>query len=390
MTDDLDAPLGLPAQGQDPSAARTRRWPLPPLMPVAAGIVCALAAGLVGAVALIHNPLGGEPRAVSAIASAPPRTGEPVREVAAATPDPQPRDEGPTINIINGMSGQAQAVRVAPPASAEPSSGLDPRLSERGPQGPLPRIAADGRRPSEAYARAFRTPAGSATDMPRVAILIGGLGISQNGTGEAIAKLPGAVTLAFAPYGSDLERVVARARGEGHEVYLQVPMEPFDFPENDPGPQTLLTTLSTDRNMERLHWAMGRFQGYAGLVTYMGGKFTATEAAITPVLREAAKRGLLFVDDGSSARSLVPQVASVLRQPSLRAEIVIDRVPTPAEVDAQLARLEARAREHGFAMGMGSALPVTVERVARWARALEARGILLVPVSAGVPRGQAG
>lgn len=384
MTDDLDAPLGL-----DPPAARTRRWPLPPLLPVAAGIACALAAGLVGAVAFIHNPLGGEPRAVSTIAAAPPRSAEPVRGAAPAAPEP-PREEGPTVNVINGMSGQAQTVRVAPPAAAAPSSGLDPRLTERGAHGPLPRIAEDGRRPYEAYARAYRAPSGASADMPRVAILIGGLGISQNGTAEAIAKLPGSVTLAFAPYGSDLERVVARARGEGHEVYLQVPMEPFDFPENDPGPQTLLTTLSTDRNMERLHWSMSRFQGYAGLVTYMGGKFTATEAAIAPVLREAVKRGLLFVDDGTSARSLVPQIAAGLRQPALRAEILIDRVPTPGEVDAQLARLEARAREQGFAIGIGSALPVTVERVARWARILESRGILLVPVSAGVPRPQAG
>ena len=34
--------------------------------------------------------------------------------------------------------------------------------------------------------------------------------------------------------------MVARAREAGHEVLLEVPMEPFDYPDNDPGPQTLL------------------------------------------------------------------------------------------------------------------------------------------------------
>ncbi|MCA0317347.1 MAG: divergent polysaccharide deacetylase family protein [Proteobacteria bacterium] len=381
MTDDLNAPLGV-----EPKTETKRRWPLPPLLPVVAGLLGSLVVGLAGAVAVVHNPLGGEPRAISAIAMPPPRTAEPTGpQQAAATPPATPQEEGPTVNVINGMSGQSQAVRIAvtPPAQA---AGLDPRLSERTSHGPLPRIAPDGRKPSEAYARAFVAPAGAGGSMPRVAILIGGLGISANGTSEAIGKLPGAVSFAFAPYGGDLERLIGRARSNGHEVFLQVPMEPFDYPDNDPGPQTLLTTLSTERNTERLHWAMGRFQGYAGIVNYMGGKFTATEAAITPILREANRRGLMVIDDGTSARSLVPQIAASLQQPALRGDIHLDRVPTPAELDAQLGRLEARAREAGFALGVGSALPVTIDRLARWARTLESRGILLVPVSAGVAR----
>ncbi|KAF0128818.1 MAG: hypothetical protein FD152_2271, partial [Xanthobacteraceae bacterium] len=163
-------------------------------------------------------------------------------------------------------------------------------------------------------------------------------------------------------------------------------MEPFDYPENDPGPKTLLTTLSSRQNTEHLHWAMGRFQGYAGIVNFMGGKFMASEAAATPILREAHQRGLMVIDDGTSARSLVPQIATALQQPNLRGDVHLDRVPTPAELDAQLARLEARARERGFALGIGSALPVTIDRVARWARTLESRGFILVPVSAGVAR----
>ncbi|MDP3547800.1 MAG: divergent polysaccharide deacetylase family protein [Phreatobacter sp.] len=344
--------------------------------------------GLAGAVALIHNPLGGEPRAIAAIAMPAPRTAEPVVQApppAAPQPSPAGGEGGSTINIIDGMSGTSRAVRIATPPP-EQASGLDPRLIERTPHGMLPRVAPDGSKPRDVYARTFRAPTGSAPSAPRIAVLIGGLGISQQGTAEALAKLPGAISLAFAPYGSDLERIVARARAEGHEAFLQVPMEPFDYPENDPGPKTLLTTLSSRQNTEHLHWAMGRFQGYAGIVNYMGGKFMASEAAATPILREAHQRGLMVIDDGTSARSLVPQIATALQQPNLRGDVHLDRVPTPVELDAQLARLEARARERGFALGIGSALPVTIDRVARWARTLESRGFVLVPVSAGVAR----
>ncbi len=382
MTDDLNAPLGV-ASDQETK----RRWPALPLVPIAAGVVGVMILGIAGAIAFIHNPLGGEPRAIAAIAAAPPRSAEPTpQQQASPPPAATPAEEpGNTISIIDGMSGQSRQVRVAAPPP-EQTAGLDPRLVERTAQGILPRVAPDGSRPRDVYARAVRLPPGADPAQPRVAILIGGLGISQQSTAEAMTKLPGAVSFAFAPYPSDLERLVARARADGHEVFLQVPMEPLDYPENDPGPRTLLTTLPAERNIERLHWSMARFQGYAGIVNYMGAKFSASESALAPVLREANRRGLMVIDDGTSARSLIPQIAAGLQQPALRGDVHLDRVPTPAEVDAQLARLEARARETGFALGVGAALPVTIDRVARWARALEAKGILLVPVSAGVAR----
>ena len=131
-----------------------------------------------------------------------------------------------------------------------------------------------------------------ASTMPAIAIVIHGLGVGAAKTNDAIMKLPGAVTLAFTPYGSDPAKLVERARTQGHEVLLQVPMEPFDYPDNDPGPQTLLTNANAEQNIDRLHWHLSRFQGYAGLANFMGSRFVATDAAMQPVIREAGKRGL--------------------------------------------------------------------------------------------------
>src|SRR5262249_43328372 len=144
---------------------------------------------------------------------------------------------------------------------------------------------------------------------PRIAIVVSGLGIGADATNEALGKLPGAVSLAFVPYDGNLAEFAARARSTGHEILLQVPMEPFDYPDNDPGPQTLLTSLDAAANIDRLQWAMSRLQGYVGIVNFMGGRFTAAETALAPVLREAGKRGLLYFDDGSSQRSLAGQIA---------------------------------------------------------------------------------
>ena len=146
------------------------------------------------------------------------------------------------------------------------------------------------------------------------------------------------MTLAIAPYGENLEALAERAQSANHEVLLQAPMEPFDFPDNDPGPETLLTTLTADQNIDRLHWQMSRFQGYVGIVSYMGARFTSSEPSLAPVLRETAKRGLIYVDDGASPRSVAGQIAGSHSFPFAKTDVMIDALPTPVEKERSIVR----------------------------------------------------
>jgi polysaccharide deacetylase 2 family uncharacterized protein YibQ len=335
--------------------------------------------------AAVANPTGAA-QPSSANSASQPGAGDPAASTAAGAE--KPPSAGPTITIIDGMSGKRQEVAIAAGDSkAAAAPGVDQRVSETSRHGAIPKIAPDGARAADVYARPIKGGADKAGG-PRVAIVMGGLGIGAAGTFEAFGKLPGPVTFAFAPYGADLARWVARARGEGHEVMLQVPMEPFDYPDNDPGPQTLLTTLSAVQNIDRLHWFMSRIQGYVGIANYMGARFSASEGALGPMLRETAKRGLIYFDDGSSPRSVAGQIAGANSAPFVKADITLDAVPTQAGIDGALSRLEALARERGVAVGFASALPASIERLSLWVKEAESRGILLVPISmvAGKPK----
>jgi polysaccharide deacetylase 2 family uncharacterized protein YibQ len=386
--DDLGTPLG---QGKTRKRRGLPALPLAPLSAICLALPIVLFAGWA---IFADDPLGGEPMAVApavVMADAGPAGTAPAT-APAATPGGdkgQPPAKAPpankkTVTIIDGTSGTRREVEI-PGAPDGPPAATEERFSESSRHGPLPKIAADGTRPADAFAQPVRPIAGKA-NAPRIAIVVGGLGIGANGTADALRKLPGPITLAFAPYGGNLESQVKRARESGHEVLLQVPMEPFDYPDNDPGPQTLLTTLDAGQNLDRLHWLMSRFQGYVGIVNHMGGRFSASEQALGPVLREAAKRGLIYFDDASSTRSLASQIAGANNLAFAKANLVIDAVPTPAEVDRALARLETAARARGVAVGFAGALPVSIDRIARWIKAAESRGIQLVPITAVVAR----
>ena len=211
-------------------------------------LVLLVAGGAIGTLAVLRSGRPSEPFAVAEIRvrEAPPRPAEAVVKAGPAQ-----------------VAGPQGPVKLAPAP--------DPRLVERTRLGLLPRIGEDGTRPAQAYAR----PA-AAVSGPRIGLLVAGLGISQSVTADAIAKLPSAVTLAFGPYGTDLERAAAEARESGHEVMLQVPMEPFDYPDNDPGPHTLKVRAPVQDNIQRLQWVMGRFSGYTGLSTPWAASSWAT------------------------------------------------------------------------------------------------------------------
>ncbi len=295
-----------------------------------------------------------------------------------------------TITIIDGKTGEHHDVVVPGPANrmvAAEIPAVDPKFIENTPHGPVPRIAADGTRPADAFARPVR-PLPGKPDAPRIALIIGGLGVSASATADAIAKLPEAVTLGFVPYGSDVGALATRARMSGHEILLQVPMEPFDYPDNDPGPQTLLTTLTPQQNIDRLYTVMGKIQGYVGMTNTMGARFTASEDAFSPILHETAKRGLIYVDDGANPRSAAGRIAGAGSLPFVHADVVLDAVPTAKEIDRALDKLEMAARERSFAVGVSSALPVAIEHIAAWAKSAESRGLLLVPVSAVAAKGK--
>ena len=394
--DDLSTPLG-----QQTVARPARRFRLPFTATQALAVLLGLFLVVFVGFALFNDdPLGGEPQARIVLRQPGPEAEKAAAHSGAesrtsAKPQQANPDGQQTVTIIDGSSGKRQdfliggdrATKDGSEPAAAPMAGIDQRLLEKSRYGMIP-IMADGLKPFTVYAA--EADRAKAAKMPVVAVVVGGLGVGAAKTVDAIMKLPAAVTLAFTPYGADPTKLAERARAQRHEILLQVPMEPFDYPDNDPGPQTLLSSLGTEQNLDRLHWHLSRFQGYAGIANFMGARFVVSDNVMQPIVREAAKRGLGYFDDGSAPRSVAASLAASQTMPFAKADLSIDAVPTALEIDRALSKLETIARERGTAVGVASALPISIERLAAWCKALEGRGIMLVPLTTAMLKSKSG
>lgn len=366
--------------------------------PAFAGLGAALLFGIGAAlIAVLGDPDGQPPVARQALGPAPePAAAEittaevrPPIEFTQTDTEIEPTLSGApeTFEAPAGGSNPAQAEaehagQTHPDALvAAPITGL----TTPGPSGPLPAIGPDGTRPDQAYARPWHGD----PNAPMIAIVIGGMGLNRAVTETAIDELPPEVALSFAPYSRDLQSWVDRARAAGHEVLIEVPMEPFDYPNNDPGPHTLLADAPPTENARRLYWLMSQATGYFAMTNYLGARFSTSEPALEHVMAALEERGVSFLHDGTGRRSTIEAAGDNAGARWGIADRVLDEDPSPSAVDDRLLTLEALALQNGASVGAGFAYRSTVDQIARWAEGLEARGYTLAPPSAVMARQQA-
>ena len=257
-----------------------------------------------------------------------------------------------------------------------------PHITEETEDGPLPIIAADGRQPWLEYSRGFKR----ADRKPRIALIVTNLGLSATYTKAALKLLPEDITLSFSHVAPRLKSWIREARQKGHEVLMDIPMEPLGFPKNDPGRATLLTSSNEVENLNRLEHVMKKAGGYVGLLGTLGTKFMLHSETFLPVLKTIKQRGLIYVDSRSTSRSLGPELASSIQLPRAFNNIFIDKEPSNQKIKGKLDELEKIALKKRFAVGIAQPFPLTIEILSQWAEKLKAKQISLAPITAVVDK----
>lgn len=279
-------------------------------------------------------------------------------------------------SILAALNQQAEA---PPPAvAAEPAVAADPPP-------PLPLKRPSGvKPPTRTAALQGWTSSEVATPRPiRIAILLRGVGRDDSNSSEAVTNLPSAVSLAFMPYNNGgAQQWATKARELGHEVIVQLPLEPSDYPVNNPGPETLLSSSPADQNLSRMRAVLKRFDGYTGVTNFLGGRILQSKTALRPILEDLKSQGLIYVGEGNNSHAVVKGLAAELGLRYGNADLIIDAQPSPQAIRKALDRLVTLARKDGTAIGLGYASRTTIEQIRAWSETLAADGVTLVPVGA--------
>jgi len=252
-------------------------------------------------------------------------------------------------------------------------------LHERTSVGRLPVVSEAGMEIADAYARPFYARSGQ----PSVSLVLGGLGINYTHTKSAIDELPPEVTLSFAPHARGLQTWIRRAREAGHEVLIELPLEPHTHGRVRPHANMLSAGLDTGANTNNLEKILALGHGYFGVINYQGDKFAADSEAAAAMFAALKARGVAFIDDGSLPPTSTLESAAVETGARYaKADFVIDARMEADAMQSQLLALEAAAHENGGALGTAIGYPLTIDVIKDWTDTLAAKGIVLAPASA--------
>ena len=255
MWDELDEPLGFASGAPTAPPVRRRR----PTKRTAIGVTILAIVAAFLTLPKRDLALDGEPFAVAKVEIVPapqrapaPETTASVRQAIAPTASAEQMDGRSEVKVTGGGGGLPKPliIDVAQALGVKLAPAPDPRLIEKSNYGLLPRIGADGARPIDVYARAAISGPGSRASGPRLALVVGGFGLSAEGAESAITKLPGAITLAFAPSGAAVEQQAAQARAAGHETVLQARLDDFPHSTRDLDTHALDTSASDVKTLD--------------------------------------------------------------------------------------------------------------------------------------------
>lgn len=254
-----------------------------------------------------------------------------------------------------------------------------PGLYESLQEGVIPKARLeDGMTSFEAYKKPF-VPSGT---KPKISLVAVNVGMSRTLTQEIIRDLPTEISLGVSPYAPDVKLFSDAARAAGHETWLMLPLQNENYPLNDPGPATLLTTASIEQNQARLLSLLGRAVGYVGLITWENHVYTPKNAETSSVIPQIFGRGLAVLDSASASnRDFGQRTAYNDEFPFLKNNFWLDQSLMRGHMTMQFKRLQDLAAARGKAVMLFHPYPKSIKAVKDWINSSEAQEFELVPAS---------
>lgn len=221
-------------------------------------------------------------------------------------------------------------------------------------------------------------------ELPMVAIIIDDLGYDKK-IAVKLSLLSANITFSILPFSPFQESIARISRENGIETMLHLPMEPVEYPNVNPGPGALLTSMSPDELIGQLKKNLGALPGVKGVNNHMGSKLTAESGPLYQIFSILKKRNLYFVDSRTSSQTLCKPSARLFQIPFAQRDIFLDHQQQARFIRKQITELIRIARRNGHAVAIGHPHWVTYQILREMMPELQ-KAVQLVPASKIVER----
>lgn len=215
---------------------------------------------------------------------------------------------------------------------------------------------------------------------PRMAVIVDDLG-SRRDVFDLVREIGRPIAVGVLPELPLSAWIAAEASRVGLEVLLDLPMEPYRYPEMDPGPGALMMAMPPAELARRVSTHLAALPTATGATNHMGSRMTEDRARMRAALEPLATRRLVFVDALTSNHSVAFEEARGLGVRAGRRQVVVDPAGGEARERERLDEAGRLALERGEAIVLAHGHPLTLRLLKEYVPKWEATGIRLVPVS---------
>ena len=219
------------------------------------------------------------------------------------------------------------------------------------------------------------------TETPEIAIILTGLGLNKEWTTQVLTTFKGKATFAFSSYSANLQGQVQEATNLGNQVLVALPMEPYAFPNPDPGPHTLLTGVKAEENIFKTKDILKKVPNGIGIIGDYGSRFTLSQGDLEPILKEIQNHGSTFIDPYTTLYSQVQQTCKVLGMGCHQVNLTLTMAKSDDEIDNFFEKVIHNAKENGTIIVSVAAIPAFTRHLLEWIRSSEKKGINFVTIA---------
>lgn len=195
---------------------------------------------------------------------------------------------------------------------------------------------------------------------PMVVIILDDIGQKDVSQLALVLELKLPITFAVLPHVPHATSSALYFHQHQYEIMLHMPMEPDNYPENNPGRGAIFSNFGEKQILQALRRAIKKVPFASGVNNHMGSKITANRALMRPVLQELKKEGLFYVDSRTNAQTIAHSLALSLGLRTAKRDVFLDAEASYEFSMKQLKEVRSLARAKGGVIAIGHPYPTTL------------------------------